>query len=213
MTTPQAKYYQSHRDEILPKMREREKQRRATRKSKYAEQPELHETDKAIARKKYYARVGRINTAVIHEALADETLPETTRAFLTQLTEDNDVSNISTVALRKMISGGNNKSMPRGKKSKDVVTGDGTAAPVVNDRPVPEAKKEIVVVAVPGHKTLVSKEVIELPKTVAKGGGEVVPTDGTKRVSKGKKEKRVIIAAPGEHLSIKVDKGVRVTFS
>ena len=45
--TPQQRYYLAHREELLPKMREREKSRRVSRQSTYAENPEAHETDKA----------------------------------------------------------------------------------------------------------------------------------------------------------------------
>ena len=175
MATPQQRYYQSHREAILPKMREREKTRRETRKSKYAEQPHLHEEDKAVARRKYYARMGRINQSIIEEALADPTLPDSTRTLLTQLAEDS--SAITTVALRKMISGGNNKPMPRGKKD--------------------DAKKDDAVVAAPVVEEVKKEEVKE------------------KKEKKEKKvaAKREIVALPGEHLHIKIDKGVKVSFS
>lgn len=170
MTTPQQRYYQSHREAILPKMREREKTRREARKGKYDEQPHLHEEDKAVARRKYYARVGRINKTIIEDALVRPDLPETTRTLLTQLVEDSNA--ITTVALRKMISGGNNKTMPRGKKDDAVV-----ADPVVE-----EEKKDVE-----EKKEKVKKE----KKVVAK---------------------REIVALPGEHIHIKFDKGVKVTF-
>lgn len=176
MTTPQQRYYQSHREAILPKMREREKTRRETRKSKYAENPHLHEEDKAIARRKYYARMGRINQSIIEEALQRTDLAETTRTLLTQLVEDS--SAITTVALRKMISGGNNKTMPRAKKD--------------------DAKKDDAVVAAPVVEE-VKKEVEEKKEKVKKEKKAVA--------------KREIVALPGEHLHIKIDKGVKVSFS
>lgn len=175
-TTPQQRYYQSHREAILPKMREREKTRRETRKSKYAENPHLHEEDKAIARRKYYARMGRINKGIIEEALRRTDLPDSTRTLLDQLVEDS--SAITTVALRKMISGGSNKTMPRGKKSDDT-------------------KKDDAAVVAPAVVEVVKKE------------DEVEKKEKKAKVPKVKRE---IVALPGEHIHIKVDKGVKVTF-
>jgi hypothetical protein len=177
MTTPQQRYYQTHRDAILPKMREREKTRRETRKSKYSDDPTLHEEDKAIARRKYYCRVGRVNKGIIEEALARPDLSAATRTVLEQLAEDS--SAITTVALRKMISGGNNKTMPRGKKSDD-------------------AKKDDAAVVAPAMVEVVKKE------------DEV--KEKKEKKAKVVKAKREIIALPGEHIHIKVDKGVKVTF-
>ena len=191
-------------------MRQREKTRRETRKGKYSEDPALHEEDKAIARRKYYARVGRINKTIIEDALQRNDLPDGTRTLLTQLVEDS--SAISTAALRKMISGGSNKAMPRGKKN--VATGDGSAAPVVVDDRKVESKVESVVVGVVGNTPVVKDVVVGGDnKTVAKGSGAVSSAEGKKTVSKGKKEKTIITTKPGEQLSIRMEKGVRVTFS
>jgi hypothetical protein len=157
-------------------MREREKTRRETRKSKYGDDPTLHEEDKAIARRKYYARMGRINKGIIEEALGRTDLAETTRTLLDQLVEDS--SAITTVALRKMISGGKNKAMPRGKKD--------------------DAKKDDAAVVAPAVVEVVKKE-------------DEVKKEKVKK-EKVAKVKREIVALPGEHIHIKVDKGVKVTF-
>jgi hypothetical protein len=166
MATPQQRYYQSHREAILPKMREREKTRRETRKSKYNDDPTLHEEDKAIARRKYYARVGRINKTIIDEALGRPDLPDATRTVLLQLTEDS--SAISTAALRKMISPPPNKQMPRGVKKvvEDVKKEDSVVVPVVP--PVEEEKKDEVV-----KKEKVKKEKKE-KRVIATEPGEVL---------------------------------------
>lgn len=142
MTTPQQRYYQSHREAILPKMRERERKRRENRKNKYDENPDLHEEDKAIARRKYYARVGRINQTIIAEALARTDLSDNLRTVLSQLAEDS--SAISTAALRKMISPPTNKTMPRGvKKVVEEVKKEGeVVVPMVEEVKVEEVKKE-----------------------------------------------------------------------
>jgi hypothetical protein len=119
-------------------MREREKTRRETRKGKYGENPDLHEEDKAIARRKYYARMGRMNKTIIEEALQRTDIAETTRTLLSQLAEDS--SAITTAALRKMISGDRNKTMPRGVKKVEEKVEEGVVVPVVP--PVEEVKKE-----------------------------------------------------------------------
>lgn len=157
MATPQQRYYQSHRETILPKMREREKKRRETRKSKYDENPEIHEEDKAIARRKYYARVARINKQLINEALERTDLPETTRTVLLQLIEDSGA--ITTVALRKMISPPINK-MPRvAKKVEEKKEGE-VVVPVVAS--VVEEKKDEKKAKVKKEKRVITTEPGEL---------------------------------------------------
>lgn len=112
--TPQQRYYLAHREELLPKMREREKSRRVSRQSTYAENPEAHETDKAKMRQKYYARVARANKKLIDTALADPTTDEKVRTRLLAIAEDS--SAFTTSSIRQMISPPTHKTMPRGVK-------------------------------------------------------------------------------------------------
>lgn len=166
MTTPQSRYYQSHRDAILPRMRDREKQRRELRKSKYGDDPSLHEEDKAIARRKYYKRVATENRKLMEDALAGD-IPATLRHLLTTMMEDKTV--ITTAALRKMICGGYTNQMAKSKKE-EVKSEESVVVPVVDAEEKP------------------------------------------KKAVKVKKEVRRIVADPGEHLHIKVERGVKVTF-
>ena len=111
--TPQQKYYLAHRDELLPKMRERDAYRRATRKEKYADDPELHARDKETMRAKYYARVASQNKKKIEEAM--ETADDDRKMFLTDMIVRETFMVITPSVLAHILLG-NNK-MPRVKKS------------------------------------------------------------------------------------------------
>lgn len=130
MTTPQARYYAKHREELLPKMREREKSRRVTRQSKYDENPALHEEDKEKMRKKYYNRVASTNRRLMADALATD-IPESLRTLLSTMMEEKTA--ITTAALRKMISPPLTNQMAKSKKD-EVKSEEGAAVPLVEKK-------------------------------------------------------------------------------
>lgn len=111
MSTPQSRYYAKHREELLPKMREREKTRRETRQSKYGEHPELHEEDKEKMRQKYYNRVQRTIQQTIQQTMEDPNVPDSIKHLLFPMVGEK--VNLTPAALRKMISSGYTNPMPK----------------------------------------------------------------------------------------------------
>ena len=72
-------YYQSHRDELLPKMREVSRQRREQLRQLYRENPDSLEEARAAARERY--RKNKVKKAeeqlkALAEQIADETVKD-----------------------------------------------------------------------------------------------------------------------------------------
>jgi hypothetical protein len=166
MTTPQSRYYAKHREELLPKMREREKTRRVTRQSKYADDPSLHEEDKEKMRQKYYNRVQRTIQQTLTSAMEDPAIPDATKHMLLPMVGEK--VSITPAALRKMISSAYTNQMPKKGEKKDAVV-----VPTTEDAPVatpaveekkdekkarkPRAAKRVVSV-MPGEEIVIKVE-------------------------------------------------------
>jgi hypothetical protein len=161
MTTPQSRYYAKHREELLPKMREREKTRRVTRQSKYADDPSLHEEDKEKMRQKYYNRVQRTIQQTLQQTMEDPTTPESIKHLLLPMVGEK--VSITPAALRKMISSGYTNQMPKKsavapvEEKKDEVVASVEEKKEEKKARKPRAAKRVVSV-MPGEEIVIKVE-------------------------------------------------------
>jgi hypothetical protein len=112
--TPQQRYYIAHREDILVKMREREKARRSVRKTTYEVVPENQEKDREAMRIKYRKRVASENRRVIDAVLAQPETPADVREFLNGVLMREEYKNYTRGTLRNIVSP--TLQMPRAKK-------------------------------------------------------------------------------------------------
>lgn len=150
MVSPQQKYYNEHREDILVKMREREKTRRIARQQTYGDTPENQEIDRAKMRAKYRSRVANDNKKTILAFIDHAETPADVREFLRGVLMREEYKNYTRKTLDTLLS--SSTQMPRVKKVPAPAGPDTSLVPAELDVPqsvtiptiadLPKPKKE-----------------------------------------------------------------------
>jgi hypothetical protein len=77
-----SRYYEKNRDVLLERMRQRDAERRATKRELLDSNPDLLEEEREKMRQKYYRRVSTQVKKQIDEWLLDKTITDTFKTFL-----------------------------------------------------------------------------------------------------------------------------------
>jgi len=94
------RYYNTHREEILQKMRDRDASRRAELKEKAAADPIVAEELREKYKAKYHNRIANTVLKQVNEWLADEKVLESFKSFLRANVLANDA--YKTISLRSL---------------------------------------------------------------------------------------------------------------